>query len=191
MRYRMSRLYRPNKKNNMKQIALITLSTILLLSCGNNNNSDSLDREVTMVEQNQGMGNYQGKHIIVFKNNSISFLGKTIVIDDSTHIMQQIKDVVAGDENLSIEGNVLTIGDVGFGINLRYDGVFLISSTQVDDPKIKPVVKYLNSIYDTAKEDEPDNFWWCAGGPNDFVCEKTIRLRPLHSEEGGTVILFY
>lgn len=182
------------KNCNMKHTALITLSTILLLSCGNNNqnnNSDSLDREMTTVEQNQGMGNYQGKHIVLFKNNSISFFGKTMVIDDSTHIMQQIKDVVAGDENLSIEGNVLTIGDVSFGINLRYDGVFLISSTQVDDPKIKPVVKYLNSIYDTAKEDEPDNFWWCAGGPNDYVCEKTIRLRPLHSEEGGTVILFY
>lgn len=178
----------------MKHTALITLSTILLLSCGNNNqnnNSDSLDREMATVEQNQGMENYQGKHIVLFKNNSISFFGKTMVIDDSTHIMQQIKDVVAGDENLSNEGNVLTIGDVGFGINLRYDGVFLISSTQVDDPKIKPVVKYLNSIYDTAKEDEPDNFWWCAGGPNDYVCEKTIRLRPLHSEEGGTVILFY
>ncbi len=183
----------PNE-NNMKQIALITLSTILLLSCGNNNQnnkSDLLDREEAMIEQNQRMGNYQGKHRIVFRNNSISFFGKTIAIDDSTHIMQQIKDVVAGDGNLSIEGNVLTIGDVGFGISLSADGVVLISSTQVYDPKIKPVVKYLNGIYDTAKEDEPDNFWWCAEGPNDFVCEKTIRLRPLHSEEGGTVILFY
>lgn len=183
----------PNK-NNMKQIALITLSIILLQSCGNNNpnnNSDSLDREVTTIEQNQRMGNYQGKHRIVFRNNSISFFGKTMAIDDSTHIMQRIKDVVAGDENLSIEGSVLTIKDVGFGINLRDDGVVLISSTQVDDPKIKLVVKYLNGIYDTAKEDEPDNFWWCAEEPNDFVCEKTIRLRPLHSEEGGTVIMFY
>lgn len=178
----------------MKQIALITLSTILLLSCGNNNQknkSDLLDREEAMIEQNQRMGNYQGKHRIVFRNNSISFFGKTIAIDDSTHIMQRIKDVVAGDENLSIEGSVLTIRDVGFGINLRDDGVVLISSTQVDEPKIKPVVKYLNGIYDTAKVDEPDNFWWCAEGPNDFVCEKTIRLRPLHSEEGGTMILFY
>ena len=178
----------------MKQIALITLSTILLLPCGNNNQnnkSDLLDREEAMIEQNQRMWNYQGKHRIVFRNNRVSFFGKTIAIDDSTHIMQRIKDVVAGDENLSIEGSVLTIGDVGFGINLRDDGVVLISSTQVDDPKIKLVVKYLNGIYDTAKEDEPDNFWWCAEGLSDFVCEKTIRLRPLHSEEGGTVILFY
>lgn len=137
------------KNCNMKHTALITLSTILLLSCGNNNqnnNSDSLDREMTTVEQNQGIGNYQGKHIVLFKNNSISFFGKTMVIDDSTHIMQQIKDVVAGDENLSIEGNVLTIGDVSFGINLSDDGVILISSTQVDEPKIKPVVKYLTAF---------------------------------------------
>ena len=140
-----------------------------------------------MVEQKKGMENYQGKHIVVFKNNRISFFGKTMVIDDSTHIMQQLMDIVVGDRNLSIDGKVLNIGDVGFGINLNDDGIVLISSTQVNDPKMKAVLKYLNTLYGSAREEEPDRYWWL----NEESSGNTIRLCPLHSEEGGTVLLFY
>ena len=87
---------------------------------------------------------------------------------------------------LTVKDNVIAICKVGFGINIHDNGVLLISSTQVDDPKIKRVVKYLNTLYGTASEEEPDNYWWCKEDYN----RNTIRLRPLHSEEGGTVILF-
>lgn len=108
-------------------------------------------------------------------------------MDDSAHIMYQIGIIAEEEKKLSIKDNVLSVGDVGFGINLQEDGIVLISSIQVDDPKIKTIIKYLNSLYGTAREEEPDNYWWF----NEKSKGNTIRLRPLQSEEGGTVLLFY
>ena len=161
----------------MKRIIVIVLGILTLVGCnGKNAPNDTIVQDTTD-------GTYLGKHIVVFNNDSVPFFGKTILMDDSAHIMQQILDIVEEDDLLSVDGQVLTVGKVVFGINLHDDGVVLISSTQVDDPKVKIIVKYLNSLYGTASEEEPDNYWW----PND----KTIRLRPLHSEESGTVIMFY
>lgn len=88
---------------------------------------------------------------------------------------------------LSVKGNVLVVGSMEFGINIKDGDITLISSTQVDDPKTNEVVKYMNGIYGEGYEDDPDNYWWNSTGSNG----KTIRMRPLHSDEGGTVIMFY
>lgn len=73
-------------------------------------------------------------------------------------------------------------------MNVHKDNIIFISSTQVDDPKVMTAVNYLNSIYEEAREDEPYNYWWNTDGHN-MVLGSTVRLRPLHSEEGGTVII--
>ena len=170
----------------MNRIIVIALGILTLVGCKGNQNAPN----DTIVKEPEG-GNYLGERIVVFGNDSVPFFGKTIFMDDSAHIMQQIKAVAEHEELLSVDDKVLTIGDVGFGINLHDASVVLISSTQVDDPKVKPIVKYLNSLYGVALEDEPDNYWWHTNCPNDSICYNTIRLRPLHSEEGGTVIMFY
>ena len=120
----------------------------------------------------------------------ISFFGKLVVLDDSTHIMQQITEIVESDTMLSISGRVLTVGQVGFGINIHSGFLSLLSSTQVDDPKIKEVVEYLSSIYGEPEEDEPDDYWWRESADGDNLGRLIVRMRPLHSEEGGTVLFF-
>lgn len=120
----------------------------------------------------------------------ISFFGKPVILDDSTHIMQQITEIVESDTMLSISGRVLTVGQVGFGINIHSGFLSLLSSTQVDDPKIKEVVEYLNSIYGTPDEDDPDDYWWREKADGDNLGRLIVRMRPLHSEEGGTVLFF-
>lgn len=127
----------------------------------------------------------------VYLNNSlISFFGKPVILDDSTHIMQQITEIVESDTMLSITGRVLTVGQVGFGINIHTGYLSLLSSTQVDDPKIKEVLEYLNSIYGAPEENEPDDYWWYVGADEDYPGRLVARMRPLHSEEGGTVLFF-
>ncbi len=160
----------------MKQIIIIALGILTLVGCNGKNNPNDT------IVQKAGVENNPGENIVVHNNDSVPFFGKTILMDDSTHIMQQIQAIAAEDDMLSVDGRVLTIGEVGFGINLHDDGVTLISSTQMDDPKVKAVVNYLNHIYGTASEEEPDNYCWRNGN--------TIRLRPLSSEKGGTVIMF-
>lgn len=90
-----------------------------------------------------------------------------------------------------IDGNQiqLTIGEVVFGVNMNNDNIILISSAQVDDPRVLTIVEYLNDKFGEAQEDEPFNYWW----QNDMATNRshglTIRLRPLHTEEGGTVMM--
>ena len=127
----------------------------------------------------------------VFTDNpKISFFGKPVVLDDSTHIMQQITEIVESDTMLSISGRVLTVGNVGFGINIHSGFLSLLSSTQADDPKMKEVLEYLSSIYGIPDEDEPDNYWWRERADGDNLGRLIVRMRPFHSEEGGTVLFF-
>ncbi len=83
---------------------------------------------------------------------------------------------------------VLSIGEVEFGVNIDGDGIRLITSTQPDDPNMKQVIDYLNSFYGEPEEDEPDNYWWRVGANKGYPNGKVIRLRPLHFEEGGTML---
>ena len=164
----------------MKRIIIIAIVLLAFVGC---NRMNSPNDTVGDMCGEQSME----RQLLAFNYDTISFFGKTLVMDDSAHIIEQIKDIVDEDEMLTIKDNVITVCKVGFGINIHDNGVLLISSTQVDDPKIKTVVKYLNTLYGTASKEEFDNYWWCKNNYNG----NTIRLHPLHSEEGGTVILFY
>lgn len=158
------------------QIVLIALCLVALVGC--NGEGSSRNADIDTIEQKTGAE---------YKNASVSFFGKTLVMDDSTHIVEQIKNIAEKDTMLSVKGNVLVVGSMEFGINIKDGDITLISSTQVDDPKTNEVVKYMNGIYGEGYEDDPDNYWWNSTGSNG----KTIRMRPLHSDEGGTVIMFY
>lgn len=84
---------------------------------------------------------------------------------------------------------VLSIWEVEFGVNIDVDGIRLITSTQPDDPKMKQVIEYLTSIYGEPVENQPDDYWWYSGAKDDYLGRLVARLRPLHSEEGGTVLI--
>ena len=170
-----------------KYIALLLFGWVCMIACSNIEKNESKADATESVQYMDMCKEDLSKR----PTYEISFFGEMIVLDDSAHVAQQIMNIVEKNEMLAIDGQILTVCDVDFGLNIRAHGIDLLSSTKVDDDKIKQVVKYLDCIYDKAREDEPDNFWWCAEGSNNMVCEKTIRLRPLHSDEGGTVIFFY
>ena len=130
----------------------------------------------------------------IFRNDTVSkvvsFFGETVVLDDSAHVMQQIKEIAAKNDMLSVEGYVLTVGDVGFGITIRdnYNYITLISSVQIDDRKMKKVRNYLNKIYGQMTDAGEDFYYWYASEKDSYP--GSIRMRRLHSDEGGTVMFF-
>lgn len=158
------------------QIVLIALCLVVLAGC--NGEGSSRNADIDTIEQKTG---------VEYKNASVSFFGETLVMDDSTHIVEQIKNIAEKDAMLSVKGNILVVGNMEFGINIMDDGITLFSSTQVDDSKVNEVVKFMNSIYGEGYEDDTDIYRWNSADSNG----KNIYLRPLHSDEGGTVILFY
>ena len=121
-----------------------------------------------------------------------SFLGRPVVINDS--VCEQIGAIAAQDEILSCEDSIVTIAGVKWRINLMQKGVALMTSVQPDDPKMKEVVKYLNGIYGDPYdgEDEFSIKWSSSPDPHNILNGNCtlVHLRRVHSEEGGTFLLF-
>lgn len=169
----------------MAHLLAVTCAVILALSsCG----MISKETETSIDDKTQKDTSYHQVPIHPSISH-ISFFGKPVIWDDSTHIIQQITEIVESDTMLSISGRALTVGKVGFGINIHGGFLSLISSTQPDDPKMKQVIEYLTSIYGEPVENQPDDYWWYSGAKDDYLGRLVARLRPLHSEEGGTVLI--
>ena len=130
---------------------------------------------------------------IVAQDTISSFLGKPIVINDK--IYEQMSVVAAQDKELSYSDSIIQILNVRWRVNLKPNNIVLMTSVQPDNPKMKQVVKYLNSIYGKPYEDEEDGYdikWSSSDDPlNIFRPGSTlVHLRRVHSEEGGTFLFF-
>ena len=89
---------------------------------------------------------------------------------------------------LSYGDSILQIGDVKWRINVMPNGIALMTSVQPDDPKMKQVVKYLNSIYGNPYDGEDVfSLKWLS---SDKLGSKLVHLRRINSEGGGTFLLF-
>ena len=122
-----------------------------------------------------------------------SFLGKSIVMNDL--ICEQISTIADQDTLLSYMDSIIQIGDVKWRINIMPNGVALMTSVQPNDPKMKQVVTYLNRIYGKPYDDEEDGFsikWSSSDDSLDIFRPGStlIHLRRVHTEEGGTFLLF-
>ena len=133
---------------------------------------------------------------VVEQDTLFSFLGKPIVINDK--IYDQLSAIAAQDKMLSYSDSIIQIGDVRWRVNLMSGGIVLMTSVQPDDPKMKQVVKYLNRIYGKPyqdDEDEEDGYyikWSSSDDPVDIFRPGStlVRLRRVHSDEGGTSLFF-
>lgn len=126
-------------------------------------------------------------------NTIQSFLGKPIIINDS--ICEQISAIASQDEMLSYNDSILQIGNVRWRVNLDLPNIVLFTSVQPDDPKMKQVVKYLNRIYGKPYQDDEDGYsikWSSSDDSLDIFRSGStlLHLRRVHSEEGGTFLLF-
>ena len=122
-----------------------------------------------------------------------SFLGRPVVINNS--ICEHIDAIAAQDPILTYGDSILSIADVKWRINLMHKTIALMTSVQPDDPNMKEVVKYLNSVYGKPYygEDEYSIKWSSSPDSNNIFnghCT-LVHLRRVHSEEGGTFLLFY
>ena len=73
-----------------------------------------------------------------------SFLGKPLIINN--RVYEQIAAISSKDDMLTYNDSIIQIGEVRWRVNLDLPRVVLFTSVQPDDPKMKQVVKYLNSI---------------------------------------------
>ena len=136
---------------------------------------------------------YRKSNNVVTRDTISSFFEKPIVINDK--IYEQISAIAVHDKMLSYSDSIIQIGNVRWRINLMSGCIVLLTSVQPDDPKMKQVVKYLSSIYGKPYEDEEDGYdikWSSSDDSLDiFRPDCTlVHLRRIHSEEGGTCLIF-
>ena len=178
---------------------IIAIFLASLLSCANNNRLNLQEQGTVVYSKPSDSSLLVEKERVTTQDwgfdtdfDTISFFGKPVVMDDWTSILHQIRVIASEDDMLCYESGIdhrtLSVGKVKFGVNIHGDGIVLITSIEVDDPKMKQVIEYLNGIYGAPDEDEPDYYWWHINNG----CNKTgsVRLRRLHSDEGGTTLLF-
>ena len=121
----------------------------------------------------------------------ISFLGQQIIINDS--LCEQIASIANQDSMLACNDSIIQICDVRWRINLMSNSIVLMTSVQPDDPKMKQVVKYMNSIYGKPYDEYEDGYsikWSSSDDSLDVISGTLVHLRRVHTEEGGTVIIF-
>lgn len=170
----------------MKKSAIILLCIIALSACG----IGSQKQQENTVEE-QGVSIDSSELLALVHGGDVSFFGKALHLVDAHYVMRQISEIAENDDRLSLEGCVLTIENVSFGINIHGCSLSLLSSVQVDDPEMGKVVEYLNSLYGAADVDNSENYYWYVGADGEYKGRQVARLRPLHSDEGGTVIFLY
>ena len=120
-----------------------------------------------------------------------SFFGRPVIINDDVY--EQISAIAEQDIMLSYCDSIIQIGDVKWRINLMPNSIALMTSVQPNDPKMKQVVRYLNSIYGKPYQDDDDGFsvkWSSSGDSLNIFCGTLVHLRRAHSEEGGTFLIF-
>jgi len=122
-----------------------------------------------------------------------SFFGKPIIINDS--LCEQIVSIAGQDEMLSYNDSIIKIGEVWWRLNLMPNSIALMTSVQPDDPKMKHVIKYLNGIYGKPYDDHEDGYsikWSSSGDSLDVFRPGStlVHLRRVHTEEGGTFLIF-
>ena len=127
------------------------------------------------------------------QNSIQSFLGKPIIINDA--VCEQISKIASQDKMLLYSDSILQIGDVRWRVNFNLPYIVLFTSVQPDDPKMKQVIKYLSGIYGKPYQDDEDGYsvkWSSTDDSLDvFKSGSTlVHLRRVHSEEGGTFLLF-
>ncbi len=150
-----------------------------------------LGKEAT-EQINKELSNRKSNDAVAQETISL-FLGKPIVINDK--IYDQLSAIATQDKMLSYSDSIIQIGNVRWRINLISDNIVLMTSVQPDDPRMKQVVKYLNSIYGKPHEDEEDGYdikWTSSDDSLDTFnpTSALVHLRRVHSEEGGTILLF-
>ena len=167
----------------MKKTVIIALFIIALSACGNgsqNQQENTVEELGVLINSSELMAHVHG--------GEVSFFGKSLHLVDAHYVMRQIKEISECDDRLSVEGCVLTIKNVSFGINIHGCSLSLLSSVPVDDPEMGKVVEYLNSLYGAAEVDDSENYYWYVGADGEYKGRQVARLRPLHDDEGGTVI---
>lgn len=185
------------EESKMKRTIFIMLLSTLLLSC--NNREKEPEREgmntanMSLVMDTLGKGDIDDMTLMLDeeeKSTQNFFREKDFLEvkypEEHERILQQIEEIF----NRDIDGDVITVGGVKFCINVHEENIVLITNIHIDDLQMDHVIRSISFYHDMMPiGSKSDELYWCANPEND-TCEIVVRMRPLHSEEGGTVIIF-
>ena len=132
------------------------------------------------------------------KDTIQSFLGKQLLLNDSVY--EQISFIASQDKMLSYKDSILQIGDVRWRVNFvycrnpweSYPCIRMQSNIQLDDPKMKMVIRYMNSKYGKPYSIDENSIGWSSSEDSDNTHIPGCTLVSLfrYEPEEGTILKF-
>lgn len=170
----------------MKRVLLIILPIIIGVSCGTHESNVAEDSFIPSHDTVIHAETYFPQD----SSHEIIFFAEDIYLDGREYVLQQIKERFNGDYFIHLDGDTLSICGVRFGINVYDETIVLITSVRIDDPQMEPVIRTISFNYDMMPFVlDSDGFYWC-NNPEYDTCEIVVLMKPLHTEKGGTTIIF-
>lgn len=168
----------------MKRFLYFLFMTEVLISCGNKK-SKAEGCDVTSNDSAAVMD--------IDDAEFFSFFGQHL--HKKRPMMPQIEKIASEVGGVSIEGNVMTIGDVSWGINIHTDDISLLTSTQPDSPEMESVKRIITRYYGEPYEEYGTDLKWSSDSYSDLEydflpCGTLVRMCQLYTEKGGTVLIF-
>ncbi|MDE5809990.1 MAG: hypothetical protein K2H59_06925 [Muribaculaceae bacterium] len=160
----------------MKQIILYIILLFLLINCTNKGklqtNSESDITESVIVDSVSIFG-------IKSPKNPLHILE---ILDESGILRIDRETLKISNDTLI--GGIVSFEDIKFGINNPSNrGISFVSSRQ-DDAAYESLKELISKYYGDAEDEEWHNTSWNKN-------EVYIRIRPLRSEDGGLVMMWY
>ncbi|MDE5971028.1 MAG: hypothetical protein K2G74_09415 [Muribaculaceae bacterium] len=159
----------------MKQIILYIILLFLLINCTNKGKLQT-NSELGITE------NMIVDSVSIFGIKSPKQPLHILEILDESGILRIDRETLKI-SNDTLIGGIVSFNDVKFGINPFNRGISFVSSRQ-DEAAYESLKELISKYYGDAEDEEWHNASWNKN-------EVYIRIRPLHSEDGGLVMMWY
>lgn len=171
----------------MKLHIYITFATIALtacISCAGNQNNKKANKSTLASNSVAALEVQDTPHYkFTFLGHDFDCSEKDLYAEFGL-ACEQIPDV-----DFDIDRGNITICGVGFHVNTPEKGpMFLLSSVTAESDEIVPVRELISKYHGESEYWEPYHYEWKSVSNKDYDILTSLRIRRIHSDEGGTVI---
>lgn len=165
----------------LKHLYIGLMGMVALCSCHGNQSGEPASSDSTMVET------FEDNHKVMLLFGHTISLDSASIDDELAALANDIDEI-----EYDVEKGNITLCDVTFHVNADQRSLAFMTSVQPDSPKMEEVRNLISMYYGKVSNEDDLVYTWPyvmdeAGRSNH---NPYIKMRRVHSDEGGTFIFF-